>query len=102
MGVRATLDGATAGVRAAVARRASPSGERLPLSALRMRLDDASQGAQWAMHPDGVLGRALMMPAPATVSFPITLSGEVVLRTRVMLLPHDWRDGRGAITASVS
>ncbi len=75
---------------------------RLPLSVLGMRLDAGSVGAHWAMNPDGVLGRALMMPAPAAVTFPLALSGEVSFSARVMLLPHDWRDGRGAIRASVT
>ncbi len=67
-----------------------------------MRLDDASRGVQWTMHPDGVLGRALTMPAPATVTVPLRLEAEVSFSARVMLLPHDWRDGRGAVTARVA
>ena len=67
-----------------------------------MCLDDASEGVQWAIHPDGVLGRALVMPAPATVTVPLRLDEEVSFSARVMLLPHDWRDGRGAIRATVA
>ena len=90
--MRSVLRPATAG---------TPAG-RLPLSALRMRLDAGSEGAHWSMNPDGVIGRALMMPAPATVTLPLTLSGEVSFSARVLLLPHDWRDGRGAVRASVA
>ena len=39
------------------------AGERLPLAALRSRLDDDVGRLDWLLHPDGVLGRALLMPA---------------------------------------
>ncbi len=98
----AVLDSAASLLHTYAARRAHPADGRLPLAGLRMRLDDASRGVQWTMHPDGVLGRALMMPAPATVTVPLRLEAEVSFSARVMLLPHDWRDGRGAVTARVA
>jgi GT2 family glycosyltransferase len=78
------------------------AGVRLPLSALRARLDQASAGADWRLHPDGVLGRVLLMDAGATVTFPLELVGEVSFSARAMLLPHDWRDRRGRVRASVA
>ncbi|MGA2010869.1 MAG: hypothetical protein ABSH51_10110, partial [Solirubrobacteraceae bacterium] len=74
----------------------------LPLAALRHRLDHGSAAAHWSMNPDGVIGRALLMASGATVTFPLALSGDVSFAARVMLLPHDWRDGRGAVRASVA
>ena len=78
------------------------AGARLPLAALRGSLDRPDDGVHWAMSPDGEIGRALLIPAGAGYRVPLTLSGEVRLRGRVKLLPHDWRDGRGAIGASVA
>ena len=52
------------------------TGSRLPLSALRARLDEESAGSRWLLHPDGVLGRALLLPAGATFTVPLKLSGE--------------------------
>ena len=75
---------------------------RLPLSALRARLDAGSAPATWSLNSDGVLGRALVVPAGATVTVPLRLANEVSFCTRVMLLPHDWRDRHGAIRASVA
>ena len=46
--------------------RAVPDRGRLPLSGLRARLDEGSAGSNWLLNPDGVLGRALLMPAGAT------------------------------------
>ena len=74
----------------------------VPLSALRARLDEASASARWLLHADGVLGRALFMPDGAAIGFPLELSGDVAFSARAMLLPHDWRDGRGAVHARVS
>ena len=79
-----------------------PTGGVVPLSALRMRLDEGSASTIWSLNPDGVLGRALLMPAGATAAFPLRLSGDVEFSARAMLLPHDWRDGHGAVRASVS
>ncbi len=80
----------------------APPNRRVALSALRMRLTEWSGGARWSVNPDGIIGRALIVPAPSTVSFPLTLSGEASLRARAMLLPHDWRDGRGDLRATVT
>jgi GT2 family glycosyltransferase len=54
------------------------------------------------MSPGGEIGRALLIPAGSVYTLPISLSGEVQLRGRVKLLPHDWRDGRGTVSASVT
>ena len=81
---------------------ARSEGVRLPLAALHSRLDDASEGAQWTMHVDGVLGRSLLMPAGATVTFPLALANDVAFTARAMLLPHDWGGGRGAVRATAA
>jgi GT2 family glycosyltransferase len=81
--------------------RAAPAGSRVPLAALRARLDEESAGSSWSLHPDGVLGRALLVSAGATFSVPLRLRGEVSFSARTMLLPHDWRDRRDAVVASV-
>ena len=56
--------------------KALPAAGRLPLAALRATLDEASAGSSWLLHPDGVLGRALLLPAGATFTVPLKLSGE--------------------------
>ena len=75
---------------------------RLPLSALRARLDEESAAANWSLNPDGVIGRALMMPAGSVFTVPLELANEVSFSARAMLLPHDWRDGRDAVRVSVA
>jgi GT2 family glycosyltransferase len=96
------VSGATIDSGPLTRRAITPSaGSRLPLAGLRCRLDTGS-AAQWVLHPDGVLGRALLTPAGTVVSFPLTLSGEVTFSARAMLLPHDWRDGTGAVRATVT
>jgi O-antigen biosynthesis protein len=77
-------------------------GARVPLSALRSRLDAASEHAHWTLHPDGVLGRGLMMPASAQTTFPLVLDTDARLTGRAMLLPHDWLDGRGHVQATIT
>ena len=67
-----------------------------------MRLDEGSALASWSINPDGVLGRALLLPAGATFTVPLELGDEVSFSARAMLLPHDWRDGRGEVRASVA
>ncbi len=79
-----------------------PAGQRLALSALRATLDEGSAAANWLMNPDGVLGRALLLPAGATFTVPLTLAGEVWFSARVVLLPHDWRDGRGVLRVGLA
>jgi len=74
----------------------------LPLSALRWPLDGRSPGSEWLLHPDGVLGRALLVAAGSSFTAPLKLSGEASFSGRAMLLPHDWRDGRGAVRVSVA
>ena len=54
------------------------------------------------MNPDGVAGRALIVPAGATVTTPLSLAAHVSFSGRAMLLPHDWRDGRGQLCVSVA
>ncbi len=67
-----------------------------------MALDAGSAAAYWSINPDGVLGRSLIVPADATVTVPLRLAGVVTFLARAMLLPHDWRDGRGAVRVSVA
>jgi O-antigen biosynthesis protein len=86
----------------APARPHSPASAKLPLSALRATLDDGSARAHWSVDPDGVAGRALVQPAGSTVTIPLRLGGSVGFSARVRLLPHDWRDGVGAIRAWVA
>ncbi len=42
-------------------------------------------------------GAGAVLPAGATFTVPLTLSDEVWFSARVVLLPHDWRDGRGVL-----
>ena len=76
--------------------------QRLPLSALRAMLNEGSAATNWSLNPDGVIGRALMMPAGAVFTVPLELANKVTFSARAMLLPHDWRDGRDAVRASVA
>jgi GT2 family glycosyltransferase len=78
-----------------------PTAARVPLAALRARLDQASLGSSWELHPEGVFGRALLMPAGTTFTLPLSLSAEVFFSARAMLLPHDWSDARDGVVASV-
>src|SRR6185312_12214620 len=76
-------------------------GARLPLAALRARLDEGLSAGTWLVHPDGVLGRSLVIAAGDTVAFGLALDGEVTFSGRAMLFPHDWRDRTGAVRATV-
>jgi len=82
--------------------RIAPTDGRVPLSALRHKLDAESASSSWLLHPDGVLGRVLLLPAGATFTVPLKLSDEALFSGRAMLLPHDWRDRQGAVHASVA
>ena len=87
---------------ASIAHRARPSlaaQGRIPLAALRELLDERSAPAHWSRAADGILGRALVMPAGSAVTFPLALDHPVSLRGRVRLLPHDWLDGVGSVRA---
>ena len=86
----------------APARRPPPGAATLPLAALRPRLDPASEAAYWAIDADGVLGRSLVMSGDSAVTFPLALDRPVTLRGHAQLLPHDWRDGRGAVGVAVT
>jgi len=83
-------------------RRTELDGARLPISALRSVLDQRSSGAHWSMHPDGVLGRSIVMDAGAVYTVPIALANSVTLSGRVMLLPHDWIDGADRLSAKIT
>ena len=83
-------------------RSSAPAGERLPLASLRYRIDPRSADTQWLLHPDGVLGRALVVPAGAIVTYPLTPAGDLVFSARAMLFPHDWRDLGGVVRAAVT
>lgn len=69
---------------------------------MRETLDKESAGSIWSLHYGGVLGRSLLMPCGGTFTVPLKLRSEVHFTGRVMLLPHDWRDGRGSVRASVA
>jgi O-antigen biosynthesis protein len=96
------LQAAAARIRTRSSKTGVLVGGRVALSALRARLDEASEGVDWLVNPDGVIGRALMMPAGATVTFGLGLANEVAFSARALLLPHDWRDRHGEVRASVS
>jgi GT2 family glycosyltransferase len=81
--------------------RGRASGERFALCALRERLDAGSLRAAWRTDPDGVLGRALEIPAGGVVTYPLALDGPVTLTAGVRLYPHDWRDLQGAVCARI-
>jgi GT2 family glycosyltransferase len=83
-------------------RRGRASGERFALSALRERLDTGSLEAGWRTDPDGVIGRALEIPAGGVVTYSLRLDGPVTFTAGVRLYPHDWRDLRGAVCARVA
>ena len=53
------------------------------------------------MNPDGVLGRSLMVVAGGRYVVPLSAAGPIGLRTRVMLVPHDWRDRQGSVLATI-
>ena len=75
---------------------------RLPLAALRARLDEGSARSRWLVDPDGVRGRVLELPAGAAYTVGLALGGPVSLCAQAMLLPHDWRDLRGTVRAAIS
>ena len=79
---------------------AGPSA-KIPVSALRVRLDQGSAQAHWALDPDGVSGRVMVQPADSVVTLPLRLAGPVGFSARLRLLPHDWRDGVGSLRAWV-
>ena len=70
---------------------------RLPLSTLRVVLDDGSSQAQWSVDADGVRGRTLVQSADSVVAIPLRLTDAVGFSARVRLLPHDWRDRSGML-----
>ncbi len=86
---------------APVTEPAAPGG-RLALSALRARLDAGSAASRWAVDADGLPGRGLVMNAEAAVTLPLRLESPVSFVSRARLLPHDWRDGRGAVRVWVA
>jgi len=75
---------------------------RLPLSVLRVALDEGSAQAHWTVDPDGLTGRAMVQSAGSVVTIPLQLAGPVRFTARVRLLPHDWRDGAGAVRVWVA
>jgi O-antigen biosynthesis protein len=83
-------------------RRLAAGRIKIPLSALRVALDDESAQALWSVDPDGVSGRALVQSAASVVTIPLRLGGAVGFSARVRLLPHDWRDGTGMLRAWVA
>ncbi len=98
----ATLRSAARRIQTRRSARHAASGTRLLLSSLRGRFGGESAEVEWVLHPDGVLGRALVMDGGRRMRFPLTLDGPVRFSARVMLLPHDWRDRHGAVRATVT
>jgi O-antigen biosynthesis protein len=70
---------------------------RIPLSALRARLDAGSQGAHWSVDVSGTTGRSLVQAADSAIGFPLRLTGPVRFSAEATLIDLDWRDARGAI-----
>ena len=75
---------------------------RIPLAALRGTPTPPDSNFHWSIDPDGTAGRALVMPAGTSWRVPVLLRGPVRFEAQVRLLPHDWRDGRREIRASVT
>jgi O-antigen biosynthesis protein len=75
---------------------------RIPLSALRQRLDAESAATHWSLDIEGAPGRALVHPAECRVTFPLALGGSVSLHSQVRLVPKDWLDGTGQIRVTVA
>jgi GT2 family glycosyltransferase len=74
----------------------------IPLSVLRARLNEGFLASYWWVDPDGLSGRGLVMPAGPAFSVPLRLGSPAWFSSRAQLLPHDWRDGRGAVRVSVT
>ena len=70
---------------------------RIPLSALRARLDFGSRGAHWSVDVSGTTGRSLVQAADSAIEFPLRLAGPVRFSAEATLIDLDWRDARGAI-----
>lgn len=81
---------------------AAPTRMRIPLSALRERLDSGSAAARWQVDVDGVEGRALVLPVGSALAIPLSLPRPVRFSTRVMLPPRDWRDLQGGLRVWVA
>ncbi len=75
---------------------------RIPLSALRERLDGESQGGHWSVNFGGTTGRSLVHTAGSAINFPLRLAGPVRFSARAILVDHDWRDSSGVIRPSVA
>jgi len=75
---------------------------RIPLSALRARLDAGSEGARWSVDFGGTTGRSLVQTAGSAIEFPLRLDAPVRFSAQAILVDHDWRDSRGAIRPSVA
>jgi len=79
-----------------------PDRRYIPLSALRVTLDEGSTHAHWSLDPEGVLGRALVQSADSVVRIPLRLGSAVSFAARVRPLPRDWRDGVGKVRAWIA
>ena len=84
------------------ARLSSSPSAKLPLSALRVTLDEGSAQTHWSVDPDGLTGRAIVQSAGSVVTIPLRLAGPVGFSAQVRLLPHDWRDGAGVLRTWVA
>ena len=72
-----------------------------PLAALRSRPDEGQANADWPIGPDGTEGRALLIDSGRALTVPLRLPAPMTIAGSVRLLPHDWRDGEGMLTARV-
>jgi GT2 family glycosyltransferase len=75
--------------------------EAFPLAALVPILDERSEATRWRMRPDQLPGRWLLIERSGAYSVALQPGGQLSLRTRVMLVPHDWRDHQGSVLATI-
>ena len=74
----------------------------VPFVGVAVRTRHGFAQAHWSVDPDGVPGRTLVQTAGSVVSVPLRLTGTARFSARARLLPHDWRDGVGAVRAWVA
>jgi GT2 family glycosyltransferase len=71
------------------------------VAGLRVRLDAAYARAHWALNAPGAPGRALVQDTGGPVTIGLRLGGPVTLTAHARLVPHDWREGSGALRAFI-
>jgi GT2 family glycosyltransferase len=75
---------------------------RIPLSALRARLDGGSRGAQWAADYGGITRRSLVQTSGSAIEFLLRLAAPVRFSAQAILVDRDWRESSGAVRPSVT